>query len=71
MQILMNILFFGKINIIEIIAESLENNNYVNLKNFKESFSIPYLGSLRIETIKFTYEKDGTKFHIEVSRISD
>ncbi|KKM16963.1 hypothetical protein LCGC14_1680520 [marine sediment metagenome] len=59
------------INITETISESLENNDYVNLKNYKESFLVTTPGGPRIETIKFAYEKDCTKFCIEISKISD
>ena len=59
------------INITKIISESLEKNDYVNLKNFKDSFLVTSPGGTRIETIKFAYEKDCTKFCIEISKISD
>ncbi len=59
------------IDITKIISKSLENNDYVNLKNFKESFLVSHPGGPRIEAIKFIYEKDGTKFYIEISKISD
>ncbi len=53
------------------ISESLENSGYANLNNFKESFLVAYPGGPRIETIKFAFEKDGSKFFVEVSKIND